>query len=89
MKLLVKLPPFLPARIVQLAGTTCFAVALVMLANGCAMQGVEATNRGTLAKAVMQRDADPHHAALEAHAYSSKENTSGGYGVGGGGCGCN
>jgi hypothetical protein len=32
---------------------------------------------------------DPVDAALDAHIYSSKEASTGGAGLGGGGCGCN
>lgn len=65
--------------------------ALLVLASlsGCAIVKVEATERGNLAKAVMQRDPGIHQAALEAHTYASKESTAGGHSVGGGGCGCN
>lgn len=37
----------------------------------------------------MQFDSDALDAKLEQHVYASKEATTGGYGVGGGGCGCN
>lgn len=56
---------------------------------GCSISKVEATERGNLAKEVMQRDSNVHHTALEQHRYASKETTAGGASVGGGGCGCN
>ena len=73
------------------------AAALLLLAqlSACATPGmlgitkVEATERGNLAKEVMLRDKNAHHLAFEMHHYASKENTAGGYSVGGGGCGCN
>ena len=37
----------------------------------------------------MTMSADPLDQRFVQHIYSSKENASGGYGVGGGGCGCN
>jgi hypothetical protein len=37
----------------------------------------------------MQLDPDPLDSKLKQHIYTSKEAASGGYGVGGGGCGCN
>jgi hypothetical protein len=37
----------------------------------------------------MQFDPDPLQAKLREHTYASKEGSTGGYGVGGGGCGCN
>ncbi len=57
--------------------------------TGCAAAKVAPTERGNLAKEVMQRDPNAHHLALEQHQYASKEATAGGYIVGGGGCGCN
>lgn len=57
--------------------------------TGCALTKVEATERGNLAREVMQRDVSAENRAAELHAYTSKENTAGGYAVGGGGCGCN
>ncbi len=45
--------------------------------------------KGELARPEMQFGADPLGARLEQHIYTSKEGASGGYGVGGGGCGCN
>jgi hypothetical protein len=37
----------------------------------------------------MTFEADPLDQRFMQHSYGSKENSSGGYGVGGGGCGCN
>ena len=42
-----------------------------------------------LATPVMQFDADKLDARYTQHIYYSKEAAAGGYGVGGGGCGCN
>lgn len=53
------------------------------------MEKVTPWQRGNLAKRVMVRDATSAQAALEQHAYSAKEATAGGYGIGAGGCGCN
>lgn len=63
-----------------------FALIFSMLA-GCAQ--VAPWERGTLAKPQMALDPDALDAALKHHTVSSKEGSSGGYGVGGGGCGCN
>ncbi len=57
--------------------------------SGCAITKVDVTQRGNLAKEVMQREVNLHHAALEGHRYASKEAAAGGSTVGGGGCGCN
>ena len=57
--------------------------------GACAAEPVAPWQRGNLAKKAMVRDAIGLHSALEQHTYASKEGTSGGYSVGGGGCGCN
>jgi len=50
---------------------------------------VKPWERGNLARPEMSLEPDPIGAGLKNHIYSSKEAASGGYGVGGGGCGCN
>lgn len=45
--------------------------------------------KGTLARKDMTFEADPLDQRYVQHIYFSKEAASGGYGVGGGGCGCN
>jgi len=45
--------------------------------------------KGQLAQPMMTFEADPLDQRFVQHIYGSKENASGGYGVGGGGCGCN
>ena len=62
------------------------ALALAVLA-GCA--NVEPWQRGYLAKPELAFDPNPAVATQMQHMYASKEAASGGYGVGGGGCGCN
>lgn len=61
---------------------------LLCLANGCTNK-INAWERGNLAKPQMALEPEPLDGALMKHMYSSKEAASGGYGVGGGGCGCN
>lgn len=63
------------------------AIAAVAVAGGCA--SVQPWQKGNLAKKEMAFDGDPLEARYQQHIYFSKENASGGYGVGGGGCGCN
>jgi len=58
-----------------------------LLLSACAE--VKPWQKGELAKPAMQFDGDPLAARLAQHVYFSKEGASGGYGVGGGGCGCN
>lgn len=70
------------------------ALALALLLGGCAQSGtplgqVQAWEKGNLAKPGMRMDADPLDERFTQHIYTSKENASGGWGVGGGGCGCN
>ena len=67
-----------------------FAAALLASLAGCSTQGpVQAWEKGNLAKPGMAMDADPLDQRFMQHIYSSKENSTGGSGVGGGGCGCN
>ncbi|BBL75929.1 DUF4266 domain-containing protein [Methylomagnum ishizawai] len=71
--------------------STLPALALLpaLLCSGCALPKVAPWERGTLAKPQMALDPDGLDAALKRHTAASKEAASGGYGVGGGGCGCN
>jgi len=55
--------------------------------TGCAT--VQPWDRGNLADVTMRPDRDPLHAAMSEHIYFSREGSTGGRGVGGGGCGCN
>ena len=55
--------------------------------TGC--NAVKPWERGTLADYTMRGDRDPLFVASREHTYFSREATSGGRGVGGGGCGCN
>lgn len=64
------------------------AVALTALA-GCAMAPPKPWERGNLARPGMQFDYDRLDTKTQQHIYTSKEAATGGYGVGGGGCGCN
>jgi len=78
------------ALAVAALGTTAGACALVALAAGCAtFDPPKPWEKGELARPQMQFDADPLEAKATQHVYTSKEGASGGYGVGGGGCGCN
>jgi hypothetical protein len=60
---------------------------LCVSALGCA--AVQPYERETLARPDMTFDANPHLNAAEAHLASTREGSSGGFGSGGGGCGCN
>jgi hypothetical protein len=65
----------------------CLAVAVTALACGC--QHVSPWERGALADPAMNADRDPVGAMMAEHIWFSREASSGGRGVGGGGCGCN
>jgi len=55
--------------------------------TGCTT--VQPWERGNLADITMRADRDPLQASMTEHVYFSREASSGGRGVGGGGCGCN
>ena len=64
------------------------ALAAAALA-GCATSPPQAWEKGALARPDMTMGGDPLAQRFDRHIYDSKENASGGTGVGGGGCGCN
>ena len=66
---------------------TCVAIALIVALGGCV--SVQPWEKGNLAKPAMTFNGDPLDDRFTQHIYNSKENASGGYGIGGGGCGCN
>jgi len=59
----------------------------IVLLTSCAT--VSPWERGNLATKAMAADSDPLGSAMADHIYFSREASSGGNGVGGGGCGCN
>ena len=63
--------------------------AITVTVAGCALQPVQPWEKGDLAKPAMGFSMDPLDDRFTQHIYNSKENASGGYGAGGGGCGCN
>ncbi len=68
----------------------CLAL-LAALASltGCAAMAVKPWDRDLLAEKKMGFNPQPMHLALDDHIYFSKEGSTGGLNVGGGGCGCN
>ena len=62
-------------------------LAALVLENGCTT--VEPWERGNLADYTMQADRDALHLTMSEHIHFSREGSTGGRGVGGGGCGCN
>jgi hypothetical protein len=66
------------------------AILTLGVLGGCAtFEPPKPWEKGQLAKPEMQFDYDRLDARAQVHVYTSKEGASGGYGVGGGGCGCN
>jgi Domain of unknown function (DUF4266) len=69
------------------------AIGALLASTGCASTAelgqVSPWEKGNLAKSKMTFEGDPLDQRFVQHIYGSKENSSGGYGVGGGGCGCN
>lgn len=69
--------------------TAGIALALGALQAGCAYEPVQSWDKDLLAQKKMRLDGYPLDTYLDEHIYFSKEASSGGQGVGGGGCGCN
>lgn len=63
---------------------------LVLANAGCSfIEPVSPWQKGNLARPEMTFEGDALETKFLEHIYQSKENASGGLGVGGGGCGCN
>ncbi|PVE06662.1 hypothetical protein B472_10185 [Limnohabitans sp. Rim28] len=56
---------------------------------GCGAPKVQAWDKQDLAKPEMALDADRLETRYSEHIYFSREGSSGGWSIGGGGCGCN
>ncbi|KNZ33864.1 MAG: lipoprotein [Methylibium sp. NZG] len=69
--------------------TLLLSLAALAATTGCAYAPPQAWEKGNLAKPEMTMGGDALEERYLQHIYASKENASGGYGVGGGGCGCN
>ena len=72
----------------KIFNTLLLLTALVGL-SGCSGLGVQPWERDVLAQKKMQLDPYPVGSYLDEHIYTSREASSGGRGIGGGGCGCN
>lgn len=57
--------------------------------SACTLHAPKPWEKGMLAKPEMTMGGDPLDQRFSEHISSSKQAASGGYGVGGGGCGCN
>jgi hypothetical protein len=62
---------------------------MILFLSACSSLGVQPWERDLLAKDKMQLVPDYLDNFFDEHIYFSKEASSGGQGVGGGGCGCN
>jgi hypothetical protein len=76
------------ARVRRLLALALLAAAAAVSA-GCAAMKVEPWDRDLLAEKKMSFTPAPLESAIDDHVYFSKEGSTGGQGVGGGGCGCN
>lgn len=65
------------------------AAAIAALASGCAAMVVHPWDHDLLAEKKMSFNPNPLETAMDMHIYFSKEGSTGGSEVGGGGCGCN
>ncbi len=64
-------------------------LSISLMLSACSSMGVQSWERDLLAKDSMQLVPDYLDNFYDEHIYFSKEASSGGQGVGGGGCGCN
>ena len=65
------------------------AFAAVAGLSGCALPPVQAWEKGEMARTDMLIQGDALETRFSEHIYASKEASSGGAAIGGGGCGCN
>lgn len=63
------------------------AISLAVAASGCAQ--VQPWEKEYLADPIMRFDSDKEEKAVREHFLSTREGSVGGFGVSGGGCGCN
>lgn len=67
----------------------CLVLIMMLFLTACSSLGVQPWERDLLAQDKMQLVPDYLDNFYDEHIYFSKEASSGGQGVGGGGCGCN
>jgi hypothetical protein len=63
--------------------------ALASFAAGCGRYAVRPDEKEYLADRIMQFDVDAQETSSDQHVLTNREGSTGGYGAGGGGCGCN
>lgn len=76
------------AFLIRYSGRFFLFLALALLLTGCIAR-VPPWERDLLAEKKMQLISDPMQNEMDEKIHFGKEGTSGGQGVGGGGCGCN
>ena len=76
-------------RALARAGLLALTLAGIAGLSGCGVAGPRPWERDLLSRPAMMMDPDPLDRRFADHIYTSKENSSGGYGLSGGGCGCN
>lgn len=74
-------------KIIRSIFVVCGLVSAGFSFTGCT--SVQPWQRANLADYTMRADRDPLNDSMTEHIYFSREASSGGRGVGGGGCGCN
>jgi len=74
-------------KILPKTGLMLFSLIGIFSLQACT--NVEPWERNYMAESHMLLDPYPLDLTLSDHIYFSREGTSGGYGLGGGGCGCN
>lgn len=68
---------------------TAILLLILFAIEGCATAGVKPWDRDLLAEKKMSLRPSPQESDMDEHIYFSKEGSTGGQQVGGGGCGCN
>lgn len=66
-----------------------FVAVLLCSLAGCGRYAVRPDEKEFLADRIMQPDFDSQDQAVTQHVLTNREAAQGGYGAGGGGCGCN
>lgn len=74
--------------LIRYGGTLLILLIVAALLSGCITR-VPSWDRDLLAEKKMQLIPDPMENEMDEKIYFSKEGSSGGQGIGGGGCGCN
>ena len=76
-------------RIVARAAGAALLLGALSVLTGCAAMTVHPWDRDLLSQKKMALVPSPMERAIDDHIYFSKEGSTGGQDVGGGGCGCN